>query len=255
MKWLWFDAVHLFKLSAPQKSHCFTLHFKPWPLNHLAYHIWSQLKYDASSIPYRGNSQYLSAPFPSPCSAALLRMHLLGTSAPSPQPHPLQGWVCSVLQQGGYEQEKHHSSDLPILSVEAPILLLRLYQFDFQVQVISKMLPAYSTMHYQNTSPSYHDMLPILVDFLVYPKHLSLDLYHMTSSSRSYIGWFWNGEWAGRFNWVLLQFLWLPLWYAFGSGSPKGQQEMTFSSCWSGEGGIGLLPRTGSCRERQSTWF
>ena len=179
-------------------------------------------------------------------------MHLLGTSAPSPQPHPLQGWVCSVLQQGGYEQGKHHSSDLPILSVEAPIPLLSLYQFDFQVQVTSK-----KHLWSGNSSPSYHYMLPILVDYLVYPKRLSLDLYHMTSSSRSYIGWFWNGEWAGRFNWVLLQFLWLPLWYAFGSGSPKGdfQQEMTLSCCWSGEGGIGLLPRTGSCRERQSTWF
>ena len=141
-----------------------------------------------SNIPYKGNSQYISAPFSSPCSAALLRIHLLGTSTPSPSPTHNRSVRCLVLQQGGYNQEKHQSSDLPILSVEAPILLLSVYQIDFQVQITSKMLPAYSTIHYKNSSPSYHYMLPILVDFLVYPKPLSLDLYHMTSSSRSYIG-------------------------------------------------------------------
>ena len=75
----------------------------------------------------------------------------------------------------------------PVLNPKG-IFLLSVYQFDFQVQITSKMLPAYSTIHYKNSSPGYHYMLPILVDFLVYPKPLSLDLYHLTSSSRSYIG-------------------------------------------------------------------
>ena len=161
------------------------------------------------------------APFPSPYSAALLRMHLLGNSSPSPQPHPQQ--KCVVFGAGiGRAQSRKTPVFRPTL-----FSLLRLPAFPTfswistnltsGIQVTSRILPGYSFI-YKNSSPSYHYRLPIPVVFLLHPKPLSLARYCMTSSSRSCSSWCWNGGWAGE---IWLSYFGIPLTRSLVAVLPK----------------------------------
>lgn len=165
------------------------------------------------------------APFPSPYPSALLGMCLLGISAHTHPPLPLE--VCRIGVGIGRALSRTipSSLDLPLFSIKTcggSYLLLSLPPVQLLVfgslQECRQNIPAVC----RNSTSSYHYTLPTRPSFL-HPQSLPLALHRMIGS-RSCSRWCWNEGKVGRFDWSTLEFLRLPLWYFLSSGFPKVHQ-------------------------------